>query len=292
MSESRSNTAGDERTDTAPALAREIRSRMDAVHRLLTAEGCDNDPTMDEQLLALRAATLTLGDACERMEESVRQKDADLRMTTAASERLEMDLRRAERRIQLAAAASSDLIYEWDLSSDDLLWFGDVDGALGLPEGGLDRTISAWMSRIHPEDNSQLRSAVEAHRTSAEHIKYEYRIGHEDGTWLHWSDRAGPVPDEDGRPRRWIGTCSDVTELRTAGNELQQRVEELSQAKRRLEVLLADTTSRESRMVALKAEVNGLLVAAGRETKYSAPTQVASFRSEQAQRRETPTEGR
>lgn len=97
----------------------------------------------------------------------------------------------------------------------------------------------------------------------------------------------------------------EVTERKRAEGKLRQRTEELSKAlkitrraqriseaerdkssrmllqvtesKRRLEILLSDATAREQHMVTLKREVNSLLQRMGRRIKYNAPHQVDAF---------------
>ena len=121
-------------------------------------------------------------------------------------------LRQAEERFRMAAHVASDLIYEWDVSTDVLTWHADIDAKLGCPRGTIAHTIEAWVSRIHPEDQVRLHDAVERHRTTVEPISQTYRIRHEDGSWRHWIDRGVPVLDAEGRPVRWIGVCIDETE--------------------------------------------------------------------------------
>jgi len=81
-----------------------------------------------------------------------------------------------------------------------------------------------------------------------------------------------------------LGTGIDISEQKRVEEELERRVAELSEAKRRLEVLVADTAGREKRMVALKGEVNELLAARGEPAKYQAPEQVARFKQDRPSR--------
>jgi PAS domain S-box-containing protein len=74
-----------------------------------------------------------------------------------------------------------------------------------------------------------------------------------------------------------LETFVDIAERKGTEEELQRRIEEVSEAKRRLEVMVASMTDREKRMVDLKTEVNDLLQALGRELRYAVPQQVAQL---------------
>ncbi len=130
----------------------------------------------------------------------------------------------SEEQFRLAAHVFSHLIYEWDVKTDSLAWFGDIDSALGFELSELPRTIEAWMSRIHTDDIYNFENAIEHHHTSTEQIDYEYRIKHKDGSWRYWSDRAVPVID-DGLLVKWIGVCEDITEQKQAQKVLQESLE-------------------------------------------------------------------
>jgi PAS domain S-box-containing protein len=118
----------------------------------------------------------------------------------------------AEERFRLAAQVTADLIYEWDVKTDALRWFGNFDEALGYEPGEIPRTLEAWIQLIHPEDLDRMKDSVERHRTSTEAIREEYRVRRKDGHWLYWMDRGTPVLDEYQRPIKWIGGCTDITE--------------------------------------------------------------------------------
>jgi len=123
----------------------------------------------------------------------------------------ESALRESEQRFKMAGKAAYDLIYEWDVASDTLTWFGDVDAMLGFPKGKVSHQIQAWLELIHPEDVEQLADAVERHRESTQPIHYEYRIADSQGRYRYWSDRALPMINEEGHPYKWVGVCADIT---------------------------------------------------------------------------------
>jgi PAS domain S-box-containing protein len=83
---------------------------------------------------------------------------------------------------------------------------------------------------------------------------------------------AFTITDPDtGTPLYLANVSLDITERKRVESELQRRIEELSEAKRRMEVLVSNTTDREKRMVELKREVNQLSQMLGRAPKYQVP---------------------
>ncbi|MFH1418399.1 MAG: PAS domain S-box protein [Planctomycetota bacterium] len=92
--------------------------------------------------------------------------------------------------------------------------------------------------------------------------------------WYRCLDRA--IRWSDGRMVRFE-MAIDIHERKQAEEELNQRVQEVSEAKHRLEVLVSGTTEREQRMVDLKQEVNDLLEELGRKPKYESPRTVTEL---------------
>lgn len=130
--------------------------------------------------------------------------------------RNEQALKDSERRLRKAGEAAYDLIYEWDPASDELRWFGDIDSALGYPQGTISADISQWIDRIHPDDRPMLQKAVQRHREDLAPFEYVYRIRRADGSYRYWEDKASPIIDGAGNPSQWIGACLDITERKLA----------------------------------------------------------------------------
>ncbi|MBI9039240.1 MAG: PAS domain S-box protein [Bacteroidales bacterium] len=144
----------------------------------------------------------------------------------------EDDLKESHNRFRLAGNVSYDLIYEWDVKTDSLKWFGDIDSMLGFKQGEISQNIKHWLSLIHPDDQDKMKDAVELHRTSKEKIQYEYKIKTKNATWRYWQDNALPLFDEKGKPYRWIGVCTDITERKKAEKALKESEASLQDAQR------------------------------------------------------------
>jgi PAS domain S-box-containing protein len=140
--------------------------------------------------------------------------------------------KRANERQRLITQVTSDLIYEWDIQSDSLEWFGNLDEQLGYKPGEISRTIEAWIKLIHPDDARNLSNSVKRHRESTEPIYEEYRVQKKDGTWMYWSDRGIPILNSEGHPVKWIGACKDITERKKAEEKLRLNEASLRGAQR------------------------------------------------------------
>jgi len=144
--------------------------------------------------------------------------------------RIEAELKESEQRLYTAGKAAYDLIYEWDVSSNHLEWFGDVDTLLGYKQGYISRNTGVWLDLIHPADVHQLQEALGIRYSSAQPIDYEYRVKHQDGIYRYWVDRALPLLDKAGNPYKWVGVCSDMTQHKQAEQALRDSQAKLLQA--------------------------------------------------------------
>jgi len=129
-------------------------------------------------------------------------------------------LRQSEERFRIAAESASDLIYEWDIETGIVLWFGHVDEHLEYEKGGFPRTRAAWNSILHPMDRDRVQASVDrylsAPHSSATPFFQEYRVQCQRGGLLHWIDRGKAVLDKQGNPCRWIGVISDISDRKQA----------------------------------------------------------------------------
>ena len=78
-----------------------------------------------------------------------------------------------------------------------------------------------WLEVIHPADRATIEKAWQADNQSPRDTMAEYRLRRVDGDYRWVMDSASPRFDERGRFLGYIGTVVDITERRSAEEELQ-----------------------------------------------------------------------
>ncbi|MBP1807477.1 sensor histidine kinase [Rubellimicrobium aerolatum] len=79
-----------------------------------------------------------------------------------------------------------------------------------------------WASLVHPEDRAPTEAAWAGALRAGTPVEVEYRLRGADGTHRWFKGRVAPQRDAAGGPvLRWVGTCTDIHELKTA--EAQSR---------------------------------------------------------------------
>lgn len=148
-------------------------------------------------------------------------------------------LRQSEERFRIAAECASDLIYEWDIQSDIMLWFGRIDEHLNCTQTECPNTATTWRQMIHPDDRERVEQAIRQHLQTQTPFFEEYRIQRSDGSFLDWIDRGTAVFNEQGTAYKWIGVTSDISDRKQAEKERtlalarEQAARHLAEAKER-----------------------------------------------------------
>jgi diguanylate cyclase (GGDEF)-like protein/PAS domain S-box-containing protein len=130
-------------------------------------------------------------------------------------------LRKSEERFNLAVRATNDVIWDWNLVTDELWWNENITNVFGYGEGEIGRTNKAWHDRIHPEDQDRISSAVRRVIDSGgESWSDEYSFRRQDGTYARVFDRGHVIRDDSGRAVRMIGAMADITVRKEAEERL------------------------------------------------------------------------
>ena len=134
-------------------------------------------------------------------------------------------LRASEERLQLALRAGHSGVWDWDMSRDVADVSPSYRELFGLPPGAR-VTYDVWLSALHPEDRQRCRAYGEAFFAGREtEWRLEFRVvtPHMGVRWHRAIGRA--YRDERGKPLRFIGVSTDVTEEQRALAALRESEE-------------------------------------------------------------------
>lgn len=164
-------------------------------------------------------------------EEKLQQAHRALEEAFAIQGRLAESLRREEERLVLALNGTGEGVWDWRLDENSVSFsekWKEIMGASGNLDGA---TPKIWTSRIHPDDNAQVRRCIQRYLGGDEALyTCEYRIRRFTGEWIRVRSRGSIVErDAQGQPLRMIGTITDITETWQMRQALAQSHERLAQ---------------------------------------------------------------
>ena len=137
---------------------------------------------------------------------------------------IEAALRAGEERLNLALSAASDGVYDIDLRTGESYYSPGYYTMLGFAPNEFPPSQEAWEGLLHPEDKQRALDMLARCVTGDAHeAETEFRLHTKGGEWRHIVSRGRVVArDEDGTPRRLVGTHRDVTAQWEAGEEVRR----------------------------------------------------------------------
>ncbi|MEP7302221.1 MAG: PAS domain-containing protein [Caldimonas sp.] len=207
------------------------------------------------------------------------------------TERVRTESARQESVADFAALASAMPQIVWVADAAGMTTYlngqwSDYTG-LGVAEG----MGRGWLESVHHDDRAG--AAAGWAQASAGRVDYrtECRLRRADGTYRWWLVHGTAVLDDAGQVLKWIGTCTDVDELKVAGLQVSRANAELQRQRTELRVLFdlmpaliwfKDTEDRIVRVNERAAALAGRPVAEieGRPSSDAYPREAAKFRAD------------
>lgn len=173
--------------------------------------------TKDGRILDVYVTATTLKDDMDRPVAIVKtERDVTVRKAR------ESKLREQAERLSLAMSAGEMGTWEWDFTTNAILWDTRQFELFGIPPSQFRRLAAQVIAVIQPEDRPRVEAAIARSRTDGIPFREEFRVVHPDGS-VHWLVGLGqPQRDEDGVVTRMIGVNFDTTDRKRTEHELQQ----------------------------------------------------------------------
>ncbi len=162
------------------------------------------------------------------------------KLSKLIAERAEAEraLRASKERFQLASRATNDVIWDWDLATNEV-WINEAwQTQLGYPQQD-HMNVAVWSEGLHPEEAERVMNRVrEAIDGGAQSWSDEYRFRRFDGTYGYFLDRCYIVRDETGKALHMIGAMTDLSHRKKAEADLRTVNSELEQLSRKNKLIL------------------------------------------------------
>ncbi|NVK21984.1 MAG: EAL domain-containing protein [Kangiellaceae bacterium] len=129
-------------------------------------------------------------------------------------------LAQSEERLKLSLWGSGDELWDWQIHSGALHLSNEWQ--YDFPRDGIRSGYSESNSNIHSNDLPYVKRALTAHLSGkSHHFESTYRISDEQGGWIWVLDRGKVVSrDANDKPLRMAGTIKNITELKSAEQQL------------------------------------------------------------------------
>jgi PAS domain S-box-containing protein len=169
---------------------------------------------------ALRSKAEVFYELYRQRQEVIRQRD---------------ELRASEERLRLALEAAIAGSFDWDLSTNRVVWSAEQYEMLGYKPFSFEPTYESWRSRVHPDDIDRVEAEVAEAIRQRRDIDMVYRIIGADGETRWVNGRRHNFYDQAGRAVRQVGVMIDITDRKRAEEERERLLAREHQAREQAE---------------------------------------------------------
>ncbi len=137
----------------------------------------------------------------------------------------EKALAAAEERWKFALEGAGDGVWDNDEDARRTYYSPRWKAMLGHAADEIGDSLREWSERVHPDDRERVFGEIQRYRRGEiATYRTEHRLRHKDGHWIWVLDRGKIVERHpDGRPRRVVGTHTDITRVKLAEQALRDK---------------------------------------------------------------------
>jgi len=174
-------------------------------------------------LVSLLANALRIFRVNDTKQQQLRLAKMELVEANDALERKTEELARAKERYVLAEEATNEGLWDWNPLTKEHYLSARCKALLGFVEDDLSNTEEVlFLSRIHPDDQSQVGEALRLHFEERRPYNVELRLRCKDNSYRWFRSRGKGIRDDTSRVVRMVGSILDITEHKRAEQMLHE----------------------------------------------------------------------
>jgi|GEM_PF-1072647 PAS domain S-box-containing protein len=147
----------------------------------------------------------------------------------------EVALRESRERLDLALLSSRMATFDWDIVKNTRTWSDGVHSLLGTKPEAFTGAAEEFFQVIHPEDRSTVQAALAKAVEITGQYETEYRAVWPDGSIRYMAARGKIQRDSSGRAVVMTGVCWDITDRKTAEEQIKRLNDDLLERNEKLE---------------------------------------------------------
>lgn len=172
-------------------------------------------------LLGDYALEVISGAYLNKLEETIRQKQADEAKSKFALREATRVSKQISERFRLAADSSSAGIWDWDLSTDEVYYSDRFKELLGYEPDEWPHTFEAFRKALHEEDRNRTLDKISASLNHSEPYDITYRLRLKSGKYRWFMARGKVLRDNLGQAYRMAGSIADIHQRVQAEKQLE-----------------------------------------------------------------------
>lgn len=145
----------------------------------------------------------------------------------------ELELLKSNDRYKYATLATSEIIWDWNLANETILWSDNFQKVLGWPLPA-DKILpdTYCYEKFHPDDRERISKSLHAAIQTSNNTLWheEFRYLKADGNYAYVSDKGYVIRNAEGEAIRMIGAMEDISEKKYAVSmlSLERKIFELN----------------------------------------------------------------
>ncbi len=134
------------------------------------------------------------------------------------------ELAESEERWKFSMEGAGQVVWDWDIQIDKIFISQKWNEMFGSKNKGTFFDTEDWLNQIHEDDRGDIREIMDEHLSGVKpHYEKIHRVITKNGS-IRWVLSRGKVFERlpDGKPKRVIGTATDITKLKQIEDEINR----------------------------------------------------------------------